>query len=87
MTISHADFFRLLPKALDGRHHVISENSIRVTVETGSVEIGFSNEGIRKAGAFELPVTFITVQFENISDEARQRFLERFDMTYHKGGG
>ena len=87
MTITRTDFFRLLPKALASYKFKISDSSIQVTMETGVVIIRLLQETTRKVGAMELPVTHITFNFENTSDEEMQKFFEKFDLVYQKGGG
>ena len=87
MTITHDDFFRLLPKALSGYSFEVSEQSIQVTMETGIINILLMQETTRKIGALELPITHITFNFENTSHEETQKFIEKFDLAYQKGGG
>ena len=87
MTITYADFFRLLPKALHGYSYQQSENAVRVTIERGSLVIHIAPEQRRKAGALELPVTLLSLDFDNTDNAARRKFLEQFDMTYHREGG
>ena len=87
MTITHADFFRLLPKALSSYRFKISDQSIQVTMKTGVVNIQLDQEIIRKIGALELPITHMTFYFENTTKKATRNFFEKFDMAYLKGGG
>jgi len=87
MTITTDDFFRLLPKALAGYEFRISDQSIQVTMETGIVNIRLMQETTRKIGAFELPVIHITFYFENIPQDETQKFFDKFDLAYQKGGG
>ena len=87
MTITHAEFFRLLPKALAGHHHVVNGHSICVATGSGSLEIELSPENLRKFGSLDLMVTQGTFHFQNSSDEVRKNFLDRFEMTYYRGGG
>lgn len=87
MTITHADFFRLLPKALASYKFEISDRSIQVTMETGIVNIRLMREATRKIGALELPITHMTFYFENTSHNETQKFFEKFNLAYRKGGG
>ena len=87
MTITHDDFFRLLPKALSGYSFEVSEQSIQVTMETGIINILLMQETTRKIGALELPVIYMTFYFENIPQDETQKFFDKFDLAYQKGGG
>ncbi len=41
----------------------------------------------RILGAFSLPVLHVSFVFEPPAPETRQRFFERFNRYFHKGGG
>ena len=87
MTITHDDFFRLLPKALADYQFRMSGKSIRVKMQSGSVTIQLEPETTRKIGNLDLPVTHITFHFDNIAHEQMQNFFETFNRSYQKGGG
>lgn len=87
MTITHDDFFRLLPKALAEYQFRISGNLIQVQLQSGSVDIQLTPETTRKIGNLELPVTHLDFHFENIAQDQMQVFFERFNRSYQKGGG
>lgn len=87
MTITHADFFRLLPKALADYQYRISGTSIHIKIRTGSITIHLTPESARRIGNLELPVTHLSFRFKNISGDQLQEFFNRFDRAYQKGGG
>ena len=87
MTITHADFFRLLPKALVDCQYEISDLSIHIKFLSGSINIQLMPEITRKIAALELPVTCMTFYVENITQDQMQDFLDRFYLAYQKGGG
>ena len=87
MTITHDDFFRLLPKALADYQFRISGQAIHIKLQTGTVNIQLTSQTTRKIGKLELPVTHITFRFENIGQDQMQKFFDRFDLAYQKGGG
>jgi len=87
MTITHDDFFRLLPKALADYQFRIAGNLIRVILHSGSVNIQLMPETKRKIGNLELPVTHMAFHFKNIAPDQMQIFFEKFDRSYQKGGG
>lgn len=87
MTITHDDFFRLLPKALADYQFRILGKSIQVKLQSGSVTIQLMPETNRKIGNLELPVTHVKFKFENIAQDQVQIFFEQFNRSYQKGGG
>jgi hypothetical protein len=87
MTITHADFFRILPKALKNIKYEVSENRVAITDTEKRLEIMLSPESSRSIGALRLPVTILEFCFEGYSAEQTEKFLRQFDMSFHKGGG
>ena len=87
MSITHREFFRLLPRAVDNAP--ISRQNGRVIVDAneGRVAIFLAAETLRKLAMLELPVTEITLEFTDFTDAARVAFLARFDLAFQKGGG
>jgi hypothetical protein len=87
MTITHADFFRLLPRVFGELYFETDKQSVLSPVGDGSIEIKLAPEQNRKLGALDLPLTEITFCFEKVSDIDSKRFLERFDLVYQRSGG
>ena len=91
MTISHSDFFRILPKALGKLRYQQQNNIITVYLDNDGVEgeivISLSKERIRKIASLNLPVTDVTFQLENITEKKKIEFFKHFDRAYHRGGG
>jgi len=88
MTITHADFFRILPLALRNFEYTITGDEVQVNTGTGSrVIIRLSNETRRQIGAISLPVTGIAFRFEDMNEQSARDFLAGFDRAYQKGGG
>ena len=87
MTITHADFFRLLPILLKHREFKITGKSVLIILDSGKLEIALSPEVVKNVGALMLPVTQITFSFANIPDADRGKFFRHFDRVYQKGGG
>jgi len=87
MTITHADFFRLLPGVCENCCITRARKLIQSSLGSGTIEILLAPECSRMLGSLELPVTEITFCFDNVSDQDRESFLERFHRVYQKGGG
>lgn len=87
MTITHDDFFRLLPRALKNRPFETSGQGVLVRLDNGRLKIALAPQTGRTIGALTLPITRIAFEFENCSAEERRQFFEGFDLAYQKGGG
>ena len=88
MTITHDDFFRLLPKALRGHEFSVDGSEIRVdTANGGNVLIELSAESRRRLGSFSLPVTRVEARFRGMTEQSVREFLTVFERTYQRGGG
>ena len=87
MGITHADFFRRLPAALEGR--AVTTDGNRATVVDGArrIEIELGPEGTRAIGLFRLPVTEVTFAFTGYDETQADALLARIDLHYHRGGG
>ncbi len=87
MSITHKEFFRLLPRAVNNAAVSRQENQVNITTCTGLVKITLAPEAIRKLAILEFPVTEVTIEFSGFSASERAAFLSRFDLAYQKGGG
>ena len=87
MTLTHADFFRLLPKALEGIDYTVAGDTIRFRLNETQVTITLAPEAGSTIGALELPLTKIRFVFDGAGKEAIREFFERFDLAYRKSGG
>lgn len=87
MSITHDEFFRLLPKALINRPYEILNNDVHVTLDHGYITISLSPQSRREIGSLVLPVTHINFAFINCPEVTRLKFFDDFDRAYQKGGG
>ena len=87
MTISHSDFFRTLPKALNLYPYKREENVIKVSLDGGEISIILSEERHRQIASLSLPVTDVTFQLKDVAESTKSKFFEQFDRSYHRGGG
>ncbi|MGH8750247.1 MAG: hypothetical protein ACREUV_00925 [Burkholderiales bacterium] len=87
MTISHADFLRTLPAALNGLSHRINGNEITVLDGKRELKIFLAPETQRHFGPIPLPVTNVVLIFNGFTEEKRERFLARYDLAFRRGGG
>ncbi len=87
MGISHAEFRRTLPRALEHQAYEILADHIIVTDSLGTLEIRLSPEHGRKLGALTLPVTNVQFTFKGYSSSEVTSFMQRFDLYFRRGGG
>ena len=95
MTISHRDFFRILPKALKSYLYQHHENVITVALNEGQnnnkeeskIVIILAEERLRQIAALSLPLTTVTFQIKNVPKNTKKEFFKQFDLAYQRGGG
>ena len=87
MGYSHAEFLRLLPKAVEGSDIAVDGRVIRVRDGDRRLRIDLSEESVRRIGNFRLPVTHARLTFSGYSEDERDAALERFWRAFQKGGG
>ncbi len=87
MTISHRDFFRILPGALGTGDFRIDGHRITVGVGGRRLEIVVSPETRRRIALLALPVTHVSLEFVGYDTEQAAAALARFDRAFQRGGG
>jgi len=87
MTITHRDFFRILPKALKDYLYQQHENVISVTLDEGEIVIIMAEERLRQIASLSLPMTTVTFQIKNVAKITKNTFFRQFDRAYQRGGG
>jgi len=87
MSISEADFFRILPRAIAPDVYSITQNVISIVLEHGSVEITLSPQPDLKFAMLVLPVLAVDIRFNGVSETDQAIFITQFDKSYQRGGG
>lgn len=87
MSITHKEFLRLLPKALDGLAFRHNDDVILVDDGERNIRIQLSEQSTRNIASLSLPVTVVRMQLSGFDQTERGSFLNRFDLAYQKGGG
>ena len=87
MAITHADFLRTLPRALDGREHTVDGN--RMVVEDGRrrLEITLSETTERRIAQLTLPVTRVRLEYRGYTEVEAAAAVALFDRAFQRGGG
>lgn len=88
MAVTHADFFRSLPNAVDGAPYEVSGTKVTVgESDARRLEIELGPEGERRIALLSVPATPVTLRFFGYSDSERAAALEAFDRGFQRGGG
>ncbi len=87
MAITPADFFRLLPRALDGLAFVAAADHVAVGDPGHGVAITIRPLEPRRIALLVIERSEVVLTFTGYDAADRQAFLERFDRAYHRGGG
>ncbi len=87
MSISHRDFFRILPGALETTDYRIDGNTVSVGEGRRRLEIVLSPETERRIALLSLPVTQVSLEFVGYDAEEAAAALGRFDRAFQRGGG
>ncbi len=87
MGYTHADFLRLLPKAVGTADIRVDGTGIEVRDGERRLCIDLAAETVRCLGHFRLPVTRVRLAFFGYSETEREAALDRFWKAYQKGGG
>ena len=87
MSISEADFFRILPRALAPNVYSTTQNVICVVLKHGSVEITLSLQPDHKFAMLVLPVLAADIRFKGVPETDQNVFITQFDKSYQRGGG
>ena len=87
MSITHAEFFRILPSVAGTRGVRVKGDKVWIVEEGREIWIRLSEEKERVIGALRLPMTDIELQFFGHTDLEAKDFMDRFDLHYRRGGG
>jgi hypothetical protein len=87
MTISHAEFFRIVPRLLDNARHELRPDGLTIYRLDGSIEIRLGPESSRSLGAIRLPRTSVELVFRHCAPGAIEAFITDFDHRFRRGGG
>ncbi len=87
MGITHSEFFRTLPAALEGYRYTVLDNLVRIALNGGEVQLELAAQTVRRLGSFRLPVTPVEVRFTDVPEPLAADFLDQFDLHFRRGGG
>ena len=87
MSITHSEFFRILPSVIGSRAVSMKDKEARITEGERRILIRLSELRERTIGALRLPVTDVELRFFGYTEVETQDFMAGFDLHYRRGGG
>ncbi len=87
MGVSHADFFRLLPRAMGDTPYEIDGLAVTGQIEQGAVEIRVGPEQTRRIALLAIPYCQVDFHYRNLSDARIDAFDAAFYLAFQRGGG
>jgi len=87
MGVSHADFFRLLPRAMGDTSFRVNGMNVTGELSTGTVSIDVGEEKLRRIALMTIPYAEVSFAFNGVAEEERTEFMRYFDLRFQRGGG
>jgi len=87
MTLTRADFHRLLPVAVDHAGYRVEGNEIVADGGALAWRIRLEDRPARAFGSVALPVLAVTIDLDGASPEDARAFVERFLLGFQRAGG
>jgi hypothetical protein len=87
MGCTRQEFLGWLPRATGGDRYEVDGDRILIHPDGGAVQIDIRQADPRRLGLLSLPVLQVRIEFLGLSQPARDRFLQRFDLATRRGGG
>lgn len=84
--IDRDEFLRQLPDAIENRPHDIAGNLVTVSEGQGYVRIRLTDLGVKHMGQLDLPMMKLDFQFDNLTDEQIDGFMDGYDRHTLRGG-
>lgn len=87
MGCTAAEIVEWLPGAVEPHPLRLRDGAAEVELQPGRLTLSWSVLSPRRLGLISLPRLSASFVFEGTGDEARQRFMRRFDLYMQRGGG
>ena len=89
MGYSVAEFFRILPTAVEGHDYAVDGCGVVIRPPDGGRELVLRIAELpeRRIGMIRIPRIEVDFSFRNFTGEQRKAFLTAFDRSFQRGGG
>ncbi len=87
MGTTEAEWLTALPRALGEHTCTLAPGQAEVQIGEGRLLLRWHVLPPRVIALLRMPRLAVQFEFEGLADEARERFMKRFDLTLQRGGG
>jgi hypothetical protein len=87
MGTTETEWLTALPRALGDHAFVLGTGQVRVQIGEGHLLLQWRMLPPRVIALLRLQRLAVSFVFECVEEDARQRFMKRFDLTMQRGGG
>ncbi len=87
MATTEAEWLMRLPLAIGGEAFTLEGACVQVALGSGALQIRWHLLPPRVIALLRMPRLAVQFVFEGVDADARQRFMQRFDLTMQRGGG
>lgn len=87
MGLTREEFFKSLPQAIDHREFTVTNGVVRIEFDNRAVTIELGEERTRSIALLKLPYMEVSFTFLDFTVQERDRFMERFNLYFRRGGG
>jgi len=90
MAITHAEFYRLIGRTISDPSVLKMDKKAAVVsfpFAHGAITIHLNHQSSRKMGSLSLPLTVIRFEFHDLLKSDIGQYLQKFDITFQRGGG
>tara|TARA_R110002072_G_scaffold122511_3_gene257151 strand:- start:23751 stop:24053 length:303 start_codon:yes stop_codon:yes gene_type:complete len=90
MAVTHDEFYRLIAKTISNSELIIFDkinSSVSFPFSKGEIHISLEEQKIRRIASMKIDYTPMNFIFKNLSKGEKQSYLQKFDITFQKGGG
>lgn len=90
MAVTHDEFYRLITKTISNSDLIIFDkinSSVSFPFSKGEIRISLEKQKIRKIASMKIDHTPMNFKFMNLSKDDMQTYIQKFDITFQKGGG
>jgi hypothetical protein len=87
MGTSEGEWLTALPRALGEHAYELGAGQVRVHIGEGYLQLQWRILPPRVIALLRMQRLAVSFVFEGVEEDARQRFMKRFDLTMQRGGG
>jgi len=90
MAVTHVEFYRLITKTISNSDLLNFDkinSSVSFPFSNGEINISLEKQKVRKIASMKIDHTPMNFKFMNLSKDEMQAYIQKFDITFQKGGG